>query len=457
MPTDRRLNNIALGNRNDGHTTLKEKEKLKIKGTLRSTDHKNDTALALQIISNTVDPAIQKFEVLRRSGIPEDWRRKAVHNMITTDPRIKNPDSQIKKESSPARTSIEMTPEATSPMAPSTDPCTPPSAHPSTISKSVQPSAVTNPAPLDLRMQSFTIIKENGEIQRSSLWPMRKTGRETIKEVFDLDHEKFLAAMKEEGGYNIRKDVIFAYYGQGQRQTVHSDGGFLAQIIWWCDNRVTDWNIYIEKQGNPAPLPVIDQANIRNSAIASVEENVGHSRPFLILCTPERGVKREHSCSVNDAQNAKRRKIRIEDGWAEEERLEVQPATEERRAPEVIELSDDDDDDNAIPTSKSDSERPLANRRHAVPKLTSIGDDANHESNRLSTSSPEIPLVESTSQVTHGAVPRDTANRNLVQDSASLGEGTSRRRWQPNELHWGTVVQRPWEEGRSEDDAEEIE
>ncbi|KAF7502892.1 hypothetical protein GJ744_004961 [Endocarpon pusillum] len=332
-----------------------------------------------------------------------------------------------------------MTPEATSPMAPSTDPCTPPSAHPSTISTSVQPSAMTNPvapAPLDLRMQSFTIIKENGETQRSSLWPMRKTGRETIKEVFDLDHEKFLAAMKEDGGFNISKDVIFAYYGQGQRQTVHSDGGFLAQIIWWCDNRVTDWNIYIEKQ-------------------ASVEENVGHSRPFLILRTPESGVKHGHSCSVNNAQNAKRRKIKIEHGWAEEEQLEVQPATEECRAPEVIELSDDDDD-NAIPTSKSDSEQPLANRRPAVPKLTSIGDDANHESNRLSTSSPEI-LLESTSQVTHGAVPRDRANRNLVQDSASLGEGTSRQRWQPNELHWGTVVQRPWEEGRSEDDAEEIE
>ena len=105
-----------------------------------------------------------------------------------------------------------MTPETTLPMTPSTDPCTPPNTHSSTISTSVQPSTVTNPvvpAPIDLRMQSFTIIKENGETQRSSLWPMYKTGRETIKEVFDLDHEKFLAAMKKDGGFNISKDVIF--------------------------------------------------------------------------------------------------------------------------------------------------------------------------------------------------------------------------------------------------------
>ena len=92
----------------------------------------------------------------------------------------------------------------------------------------------------------------------------------------------------------------------------------------------------------------------------------------------------------------------------------MQLVTKEYKAFKVIKLSNNNNDNNAILTSKLDFKRPFINRRHAVLKLILIRDDANYKLNYLLTSSLEISLLKSTSQVTYRAVPRDTANRNLV-------------------------------------------
>ena len=58
--------------------------KLTDDGRIAFGDNKKNSKAAHLTVDDMVDPALQKFEVFQKAGVPDEWRRKAIHDTIAS-------------------------------------------------------------------------------------------------------------------------------------------------------------------------------------------------------------------------------------------------------------------------------------------------------------------------------------------------------------------------------------
>lgn len=109
------------------------------------------------------------------------------------------------------------------------------------------PAAATMTA--DLENRALSIHMPGQVAQRLALVMMLEDGKEEVKSVFDIDHTKFLQAMKNEVGFDEQKHDAWGIYEDGQAQRLNSLGGFLAQLLSWHLSGSPSWSVYIRDRG----------------------------------------------------------------------------------------------------------------------------------------------------------------------------------------------------------------
>jgi hypothetical protein len=285
-------------------------------------DKKNKGGMRQQI-KKMIAPAIEKFALLAQPDIPDKWKRKAIHSLISVENSPENwstPAADLDatlSEGRPPQSSLEAVPRSSSPFP---GPLMP--EDPAPIA-----TASDNIALPDLNTQTFTISKDSGDIQRTAAWPIRKDDKQFVKHAFDLDHRKFLATMKEEGDYDISKHLVYAYHHDGTKQHMHSSGGFLAQVIWWCETGIRDWIVHIRKKGTAFPTWKEGNTDSHCLEMPKASTTAHEVKASSVGQTHGARIKREHSEQDHNGEETKR--------------VKTKPGME-RNAPELIDDSDDD-------------------------------------------------------------------------------------------------------------------